>query len=216
MKKGIKITALCLALACLLSVSVFAVDDVKKGIGTITCPVSGITVTAGEGDTGTIESVTVTDAEKLNLSYPGAINGKQYAVFLLSGTSGAPTESNIAYINQVTATASGVSFTIFPNGFQKGDYRVILTCTEDSKVGIDKPVATFKYYQAYKLGDVDDNEVINTNDAVLVLKHCAELELIEAGTSSFMAADVDKNGTLNTNDAVQILKFVAELIDTFE
>ena len=63
---------------------------------------------------------------------------------------------------------------------------------------------------------MDDNGTINTNDAVMVLKHCAETATLENGSSAYMAADVDKNGILNTNDAVQILRYIAELIVSFD
>ena len=205
MKKYVKITALCLALTCLLGISAFAAGDtVKKGIGPITNNITGITVTVGTGNTGTIDGVTVTDAETLTLSYPDAVKDAQYMVFLLSGASGAPTDSNIAYIYQEAAGDTGVEFTIYPNELKKGDYRVILTCASDDKVGINNPVASFAYKQAYKLGDVDGENGLNSYDASLILQNLVDkYEFVENGE---LAADVDGENGVNSYDASLILQ----------
>lgn len=212
MKKIVKITALCLTLACLMSVSAFAAGTVDKGIVTPITAQSGITVTVGAGNTGTIGSTTVTDTETLTLSYPGAVNGAQYVVFLLSGE-GAPTESNIAYIDQKAATASGVSFTIFPKELKAGVYRLILTSSNDSNVSFNTPVATIEYKQAYTLGDVNSSGVVDATDALVALQHAAELCTLTG--NAFLAADVNASGAVDATDALMILQYAAEMITGF-
>lgn len=204
MKKRTTTVILCAALICILCVSAYALDSVDKGIGPITNPITGITVTADTGSSGTIDGVNVVDAEKLFLSYPDAEAGANYMVFLLKGETGAPTDANIAYINQKTADANGVSFTIFPNSMSKGSYRVILTCATDPSVDFNTPVATFSYYQRYKLGDVDGENGVNSYDASLILQYLVgTYDFIGSGA---LAADVDGENGVNSYDASLILQ----------
>lgn len=63
-------------------------------------------------------------------------------------------------------------------------------------------------------GDLDGDQKINSADAALILKSCAELGI---GNPSGLtpaqeaAADVDKNGTINAVDAAYILKYAARV-----
>lgn len=62
------------------------------------------------------------------------------------------------------------------------------------------------------LGDVDGNGVVNSADAVMVLRSDAGLITLTAEQAA--AADVSGDGIVNASDAVQILRFDAGLIET--
>ena len=65
----------------------------------------------------------------------------------------------------------------------------------------------------YMLGDVNDNGIINTADATLVLKYAAGI--LALSDEAKKAGDVNKNGMTNTADATLILKYAAGLIMEF-
>lgn len=192
--------------------------------------VAGIYGIAGDGVTLTPQTagqsvITAETQESYGAYYANAVRfgvekdnltgGAQYLLLVVKGTE-APSEKNIVYIDQQAADSSGkVSFNAYPSSLTKDNYRVYVV-GDGNPFNTASPTASFRYYQPYTLGDVDDNGTINTNDAVMVLKHCAETATLENGSSAYMAADVDKNGILNTNDAVQILRYIAELIVSFD
>lgn len=62
-------------------------------------------------------------------------------------------------------------------------------------------------------GDVDDNGVIDAEDALLVLKYACKM--ITLDEIQKFAADTTYNSRLNAEDALEILKYSAGLIETF-
>ncbi|MBQ9950391.1 MAG: Ig-like domain-containing protein [Clostridia bacterium] len=65
----------------------------------------------------------------------------------------------------------------------------------------------------YILGDVNGDGVVNTGDAVMILRHVAEL--IELTPEQLLPADANKDDVVNTGDAVAILRFAAGIITEF-
>lgn len=63
------------------------------------------------------------------------------------------------------------------------------------------------------LGDVNADSNINANDALGILKHVANLELLD--DTAVLFADVNGDTIANANDALDILKYVAKLITEF-
>lgn len=61
------------------------------------------------------------------------------------------------------------------------------------------------------LGDIDGNGVIDTNDALDVLKLVVGLAKTDDAGLNFNMADIDKNSKIDTNDALAILKHVVGL-----
>ena len=61
--------------------------------------------------------------------------------------------------------------------------------------------------------DVNGDGIVNTGDAVLILKYAAELVTLD--TNQLTLADTTGDGTVNTGDAVLILKYAAGLIEKF-
>ena len=58
---------------------------------------------------------------------------------------------------------------------------------------------------AYTLGDVNDDGVINTSDAVLILRY--SLGACELTGNALLAADFNQDGVINTSDALGILRY---------
>ncbi len=62
-------------------------------------------------------------------------------------------------------------------------------------------------------GDVNGDNVVNTNDSTLLLRYNAELDTLDAQQQS--GADVNGDGIADTKDAVLILKYSSEKISAF-
>ena len=65
----------------------------------------------------------------------------------------------------------------------------------------------------YLYGDTNGDEKVNTADAVVVLKHSAEM--LTLTDERFIQADVNFDGKVNTGDAVVILKYCVGMISAF-
>ena len=67
---------------------------------------------------------------------------------------------------------------------------------------------------SYLLGDVNADGKINSQDALLVLKHAAKI--IELNETEKKAADVTKEESINASDALEILRYAARIITEFK
>ena len=74
-------------------------------------------------------------------------------------------------------------------------------------------VPTPTHKPEYLLGDVNLDEKITAEDALLTLKKVVKLE--ELNEQQFIQADVDRNDNITAEDALQILKYVVKLISAF-
>ena len=143
-------------------------------------------------------------AEKLSVSITGA--SAKYYLILAQNENAAPTEDNIRYIDQSASAGGEVVFTVYPNGLKTGErYYIFIVGSEGEKTLI----ASFRYYEPYMRCDVDGSGDIGLNDAVMVLRHLAELDTLEG--TGFLAADANKNGVIGLDDAVFILRVIAGL-----
>ncbi len=61
-------------------------------------------------------------------------------------------------------------------------------------------------------GDIDDNEKINSTDALMALRHSAGIELLTG--YSLERADVTHDGAVNSSDALKILQYKVGLIES--
>lgn len=68
---------------------------------------------------------------------------------------------------------------------------------------------TYPTTQEYKKGDVNLDGHVNAKDAIAVLKHVVELEILTG--KPLEMADVNGDGRVNAKDATAILKIVAGL-----
>ncbi len=66
---------------------------------------------------------------------------------------------------------------------------------------------------AVKLGDVNGDGGVTIKDAIAILRHNAEVELLTG--SQTIAGDLNGDGTVNTKDAILLLQYNAQIIDKF-
>ncbi|WP_318360562.1 dockerin type I repeat-containing protein [uncultured Agathobaculum sp.] len=214
MKKWIKTALLSVGAAALMCGGAFAADASTSGVYDVT-PESGYTLTPQTADKTAVpaekaqvngkETQFYADAVRFELTGTGT-NGTQYVVFALSGEKAVPTKSNIAYIDQDAASNGTISFNLYPGSLSSGTYNVYLAAGGGN--GLEK-VAAFSYYQAYTLGDVDGDQLININDAMAILNHLVEKDGCILTGSNYLAADINGDSTVNINDAMELLNFLA-------
>lgn len=217
MKKRSRLLLAGVVLAAALSIGALAADEPVKG-GIYNISGSGATLTPQTESQGTITPTTDGDktgyyanAVRMDVEATGLESGKQYLLLVLSGE-GAPTEGNIAYIDQAAAGADGsISFNAYPSALTTGTYRVYIV--GGSRAFSAGPAATFQVDQKYTLGDVNNDGQIYSNDALFALQMASGI-----GTwtpTQKLAADVNKDGQVYSNDALFILQKAAGLPTVF-
>ena len=211
MKKLLRTLLLAAALTALLCVSALAADSAVSNVtGNILTPktAEGAEITADTN--GKYEN-----AVKFDVNATGT-KGSQYLLLVLRDQN-VPTEQNIVYINQAAAGENGeLVFTgsdaAYPMTMTSGTYYVYLV-GDGKEFSASAPAASFTYEAGYTLGDVDGDGRILALDALCVLKHVANVEMLNA--TGKLAADVDNNGKIQALDALTILQFVAGVIPKF-
>lgn len=206
------------SLTVVLCVGALAAEPTESGIHGIAG--SGVTLTPQKADR---TAVTADTQGSYANYYAGAVRfkaeaadltaGSQYLLLVVEGTGAVPTADNIVYIDQAASDADGkVTFNAYPSSLTASTYSVYLV-GNGKAFSAASPAATFSYYQAYTLGDVNDDEAIDTSDALLVLHYIV-------GNTQFSdtqkaAADVNNDTAIDTSDALQILHYIVGNITTF-
>lgn len=197
MRKSLKKIALgcaaTMALSVVMSASAFAAD--------IT---SAVTF---DKDAGTV-TVDTTNADV------AALTEGQYTILIFESTADETnlTADDIMYINQ--DAKSGIATTFagmgMKNGLQDNKTYVLKMGGENvAASGILRAEFTIENGKVIMLGDPTGNGIINSEDAIAILKHSAEIELLTG--DAFTAADVVKNNIVNSEDAIAVLKHAAEI-----
>lgn len=222
MKRLLRSLLLGAILSALLCVGALAADSepVKGGIYNIKS--SNVTLKPNtEATTDTVDGTEYTDyyanAVKFEVKAEKLAENQQYLLLVLKGNAdgsapSVPTADNIAYIDQMAATETGVSFTAYPKELTKGKYYVYLV--GGGMKFAESKVASFKCDQKYTLGDVNEDGKINISDVTVVLNHVVE-NIVLAG-NKYMAADVTKDGVVNIRDVTRLLNYVVENISSFD
>lgn len=218
MKKRSRLLLAGVVLAAALSIGALAADEpVKGGIYDLK-PGQNVTLAPQTESQGTITPTTDGDktgyyanAVRMGVEATGLEKGKQYLLLVLSGT-GAPTEGNIAYIDQAAAGADGsISFHAYPSALTSGTYRVYIV--GGSRAFSAGPAATFQVDQKYTLGDVNADDKINIKDVAEVLNHIVKNKTLTG--NAFSAADVVTDGVINIKDTAKILNYIVKNITSF-
>lgn len=205
MRKLWKIFLLAGVLCAILCVGTLAAESTSgiydaaptaKFASTVTLTPEGGTATKVQVNDITTKTVYV-GAEKLSLKYTGAVADNQYLVLALNNDSPTPTSDNIVYIDQ-NGTAE---FTIYPSKLQNGTYHIYMSGTNMAY----EEVASFHYFQAYKLGDANLDQAVNVQDAVLILQYCVGSKSLES--TAKVAADANTDQAVNVQDAVAVLQY---------
>lgn len=217
MKKRSRLLLAGVVLATALSIGALAADEPVKG-GIYNISGSGATLipqTEDEtdipvGKDGNTEGY-YANAVRMGVEATGLEKGKQYLLLVLSGE-GAPTEGNIAYIDQAAAGADGsISFNAYPSALTTGTYRVYIV--GGSRAFSAGPAATFQVDQKYTLGDVNADDKINIKDVAEVLNHIVKNKTLTG--NAFSAADVVTDGVINIKDTAKILNYIVKNITSF-
>ena len=119
----------------------------------------------------------------------------------------------IYYADQVENDVANGKLTFsIPNGAPEGTYNVLVGGT-----GIDYPALRtgVEVKKAFKYGDIDENDKINSTDALIVAKYGIGIkdttvnDTINNPEKTYLltAADVDGNGKQNATDALNIAKY---------
>lgn len=218
MKKRSRLLLAGVVLAAALSIGALAADEpVKGGIYDLK-PGQNVTLTPQTENQGAIKPTTddgktgyYANAVRMDVEATGLEKGKQYLLLVLSGE-GAPTEGNIAYINQAAAGADGsISFNAYPSALTSGTYRVYIV--GGSRAFSAGPAATFQVDQKYTLGDVDNDGYWTANDALYTLQIAVNKTTIKINNvdtpvteNMRLSADTDKDTYVTANDALLILQ----------
>lgn len=197
MKKWIVRISMVFALALMLSVTAFA--EGADGIQTPAVKNEFVTIVPKGTD-------------QVKVTYSAAESGKEYLVIVTEG-SGTPTESNIVYINQMTAKSSEVTFDVYPSSLKNATYSVRISSSASSGIQKLEEVGTFENKVSFTRGDVHPvnkpDGKINTLDALAVVNHFVGRTPLTG--NSLQAADVAGgadnrgDGKVNTLDALKIV-----------
>lgn len=207
MKKFIRVILLAGILAALLCVTALAADN-QSGVYDLSLKagVSGYALGAQTADGTNVDAAATDDDKRL---YAGAeritLTGANVAgfnlVLVMKGDETVITVDNLVYVDQQTDT---VAFNIYPSKLE-GNVTYHIYLSNSNGTG-KQEIATFRYYQAYTLGDANEDGKVTVNDAVKILKYIVGNDsLTEAGK---LAADANEDGKITVNDAVAILKYI--------
>lgn len=204
MKRRMLALLLAVLTLTMLTAAAFAEDETELGAYNLT---GGLKVVGVESDGGFYK-----DADTFELDCT-KLTGAYSLVLLLDDNSGVPTSGNIQYIDQVTVTDGAAKFTLKPKALTEGTYNVYISTTDKAL----KKVASFQYGEKppFELGKVNDDDYIDSRDALLVLQYAAKVDGCELNATQLLAADVNKDGVVDSRDALLILQYAAKLIDTF-
>ena len=216
MKKIRGILILMLTLAA-LAVTAYAAAPTQSGVYG-DWAAAGYTLTVKDAAGTAIAAQTASVGDKDQDFYPEAVRFTlttpsltgQQLVLALEGDATLPTEKNIRSIDQKAADGS-VEFEIYPSDLKAGAYSLCIV----GEGGTLKKVAGFGYYQAYRLGDVNDDGSIDSIDALMVLQHSIHLITLDARQQ--LAANVNPkvDNVIDSIDALLILQYSVHLIDEF-
>ena len=222
MKRLLRSLLLGAILSALLCVGALATESepVKGGIYNIKS--SNVTLTPNtEATKDTVDGTEYTDyyanAVKFDVKAEKLAENQQYLLLVLKGGAdgsapGVPTADNIAYIDQMAATETGVSFTAYPKELTKGKYYVYLV--GGGTAFADSQVASFEYDKKYTLGDVNEDGAIDSEDALMALEIFIETKI--PTERERLAANVNRDETVDSVDGLLILKYFVEEISSFD
>ena len=219
MRKYLKAILFLAAAVALMSVTALAAD--AGGIYNVTVedayqetvkvtpllPADDSPISPGASADGKITSGYYAGAVRVKVEYTGTTEETAYYLILAQNAEGAPTAENIVYIDQATGSAT---FTVYPSSLTTGTYYIYLSSTGSAKTQI----ASFKYYQPYTLGDVNEDTKINAVDALRILQYAVGKDSLDS--KQMLAADVNVDGKINAVDALNILQYAVGKPSVFD
>lgn len=214
MKRRILALLLAVLTLTMLTAAVFAGDATAKGAYNLKSLDKRYTLTAADGNNDgsgfyANASTFTLECKELTGNYSLALllnqDGKEY-----------PTEANLYYIDQKTIEEGKATFSIIPRAMTDGATYNVYVSTNGTGGALTK-VASFQYgpKPPYTLGDINNDRSVDAEDALLALKHAADLENSTLTGTYFSAGDVNKDSLVDAEDALLILKRAAGIEPNF-
>ena len=215
MKKFIRVILLAGILAALLCVTALAADN-QSGVYDLKLKDDGSSYTLGAqtADKTAVSMTTTDDGKRL---YAGAeritLTGANVAgfnlVLVMKGDETVITVDNLVYVDQQTDT---VAFNIYPSKLEGNEtYHIYLSNSNGTG---KQEIATFQYYQAYTLGDVDEDGRITATDSMYALQMAVGLG--NWTDTQVLAAKVCRGKIVTATDAMWIMQRAVGLISSFD
>ena len=151
------------------------------------------------------EAVEYEGTERFQVTVANTADQKFYLV-IAKDEDAAPTEQNLKYIDQKTSSDGSVIFDVYPSELRSGNTYYIALSSNAGNGSLEN-IASFKYFEAYMPGDVNDDKVININDAMAIINHIVKRNLI-IEPSKLKAADVTGDDVININDVMEIINYI--------
>lgn len=178
-----------------------------------------VTITFKHEGTGTLalDLVTVSKGyDKFGGVLKNAVTGYFYTTELYNSNAKADIKfygniPNEVSISEYTEDYINYAYNLEGTFESRGDYEFYVEFTLPS--GRTEIVKYIVGVHDLTVGDVTEDSVVNTSDAVMILKHAADI--VKLSESQIDAADTTKDETVNTADAVLILKYAAGMISEF-
>ncbi len=224
MKKLISVLILTAMVAALLCTPAMAAEsDVKKGFG-VTGAAENVTITAvassGEVTSKTVdldgtaedtEDVLYINSDGFNVAYSAASAGGYYGIILVDGKELPTKDNTIFYIDQRTASSTDISYNvrpIVPTAY--GDLTLYISTNVEGASLVKIPMR----YDGYIIGDVNEDGMWNSTDALITLQIGGNL--YSATGLEELAGDVTGDGIWNSTDALMILQYGGNVIDSWD
>ena len=215
MKKIIRVILLAGILAALLCVTALAADN-QSGVYDLKLKDdgSGYTLGAQTADKTAVSKTTKVDGKEV---YVGAeritLTGEKVTgfnlVLVMKGDETVITVDNLVYVDQQTDT---VAFNIYPSKLE-GNVTYHIYLSNSNGTG-KQEIATFQYYQAYTLGDVDEDGRITATDSMYALQMAVGLG--NWTDTQVLAAKVCRGKIVTATDAMWIMQRAVGLISSFD
>ncbi len=164
---------------------------------------------AGSAMAATTPGIPSYDGTTVTVPFDTTVAATDYITILVyasTSESDLPTDTNIAFIDQVISGEAGdaIEF-IMRDDFvgedgkiKEGTYKVLMGGT-----GVDEmKSATLEIGEDILWGDVNSNGAIDINDGILILKKAGDPSIDVDATLS----DVNDNGSVDINDGILVLK----------
>ena len=215
MKRRLLALLLAVLTLTMLTAAVFAEDATAKGAYNLKSLDKRYTLTAADGNND--GSGFYANASTFTLECKELTGNYSLALLLQQDDNAYPTETNLYYIDQKTIEAGKATFSIIPKAMTTNGATYNVYVSTNGTDGALTKVASFQYgaKPPFELGKVDNDDVIDSRDALLVLQHAAKMEGYELTGSALLAADVNQDGTADSRDALLILQYAAKMIDEF-
>ncbi len=146
------------------------------------------------------------------------------AVCTISDKAGCTNKLNFRYLSNENILGDGALVTL--------TFRIKPNAQKDTAEVSVSPVGTFSYYKdgvetVFEIekneenveiikelyGDVDGDGQVTIKDAIAILRHNAEVELLTG--SQIIAGDLNGDGAVDTKDAILLLQYNAQIIEKF-